>query len=424
MKRDYKLLTILMFTWFVIAFISNALGSLLLPIAKDFALENMKMVGFIPIFFFLAYGIMSIPSGLLIEKWGERQAFTAGFLLPLIGSLTFAFHPTYVTLLASCFIMGIGMTMLQTVLNPMQRIVGGEENYALVACLGQVMYGIASFSNTHITAYFISNLRTENYVENQNSLLDLLKGIIPEEYPWVAIYLLFAVLLFIMIIAINTRRLPKINATTKHEEAEKGAYKALFKSPQTWLFFLGILFYVSTEQGTSQFMKFFLEEYHGDVCTEAMRANILGHFWASMTVGCIIGLFLLRLFDSRYVLIGSGLLATFFVTLSLFAPFEIAQYSFPAIGFSISMVFGLVFSLALNSARSHHGTFAGILCSGVAGGAFGPFVVSAISDAFDLRTGMLFILIFTLYIASIGFWAKPLIKNKTVPLKDVFNFKK
>lgn len=411
-----------MLAWFVLAFVSNALGSLLSPIAKDFALENMKMVSFIPTFFFLSYGLMSIPSGILIEKWGERQVFTTGFLLPLIGCLAFALHPTYITLLISCLIMGVGMTMLQTILNPMQRIVGGEENYALVACLGQVMYGIASFSNTHVVSYFMSHLHSEHYKPGDNFIIDLLQKVTPEQYPWISVYILFAVMLFIMIIAINTQRLPKIN--TNPNPSEKGAYKTLFNSPKTWLFFLGIFFYVSTEQGTSQFIKFFLEEYHGDVCGEAMRSATLGYFWACTTTGCIIGLFVLRLFDSRYVLITLGSLATTLVAISLFSPFFIAQYTLPAIGLSCSMMFGLIFSLALNSAKAHHGSLAGILCSAVAGGAFGPLVISTVSDAFDLRTGMMCLLIFTLYITSIGFWAKPLIKNKTVPLRDVFNFKK
>ena len=105
---------------------------------------------------------------------------------------------------------------------------------------------------------------------------------------------------------------------------------------------------------------------------------------------------------------------------ALFGTREMSLIAFPAIGFSISMMFSIIFSLALNSARKHHGSFAGILCSAIAGGAGGPMIVSTLADATSLRTGMLSILIFVGYITFIGFWAHPLINNKTVKLKELF----
>lgn len=47
-------------------------------------------------------------------------------------------------------------------------------------------------------------------------------------------------------------------------------------------------------------------------------------------------------------------------------------------------------------------------------------IVSTIADATSLRTGMLFILVFVGYITFIGFWARPLINNKTISLKELF----
>ena len=105
---------------------------------------------------------------------------------------------------------------------------------------------------------------------------------------------------------------------------------------------------------------------------------------------------------------------------ALFGSKGIALIAFPAVGFSISMMYSIVFSLALNSASQHHGSFAGILCSAIVGGAGGPMIVSTIADATSLRTGMLFILVFVGYITFIGFWARPLINYKTVKLKKLF----
>ena len=206
-----------------------------------------------------------------------------------------------------------------------------------------------------------------------------------------------------MLIAVGVSHFPKIELKEDEKSGSKDSYLALFKQKYVWLFFLGIFCYVSTEQGTSIFMSTFLEQYHG-VNPQAEGAQAVSYFWGLMTAGCLVGMILLKLIDSKRLLQVSGVLT---IVLLL------------AIGFSISMMYSIVFSLALNSASQHHGSFAGILCSAIVGGAGGPMIVSTLADATSLRTGMLSILLFVGYITFIGFWAHPLINNKTISLKEL-----
>jgi hypothetical protein len=60
------------------------------------------------------------------------------------------------------------------------------------------------------------------------------------------------------------------------------------------------------------------------------------------------------------------------------------------------------------------------LCSGILGGAIVPLIVGVLGDAFGLRVGMSFVFLTLSYVLGISFWAKPLIKNKTVSLKELF----
>lgn len=88
--------------------------------------------------FFLAYAVMSIPAGILIEKYSEKTVLLMGFSMPFIGSLIFALMPSYPILLASSFIIGLGMAMLQTVINPLTRVASnGEENFAFFSVMGR-----------------------------------------------------------------------------------------------------------------------------------------------------------------------------------------------------------------------------------------------------------------------------------------------
>lgn len=222
-----------------------------------------------------------------------------------------------------------------------------------------------------------------------------------------------------MLIAVGVSRFPKIELKEDEKSGSKDSYLALFKQKYVWLFFLGIFCYVSTEQGTSIFMSTFLEQYHG-VNPQTDGAQAVSYFWGLMTAGCLVGMILLKLIDSKRLLQISGILTIILLLSALFGSKEVAMIAFPAVGFSISMMYSIVFSLALNSASQHHGSFAGILCSAIVGGAGGPMIVSTLADATSLRTGMLFILVFVGYITFIGFWARPLINNKTVRLKDLF----
>ena len=169
-------------------------------------------------------------------------------------------------------------------------------------------------------------------------------------------------------------------------------------------------------------MSTFLEEYHG-VNPQTEGAQAVSYFWGLMTAGCIVGMVLLKLMDSKRLLRGSGMLTIVLLLAALFGSKEVSLIAFPCIGFSISMMYSIVFSLALNSARQHHGSFAGILCSAIAGGAGGPLVVSTLADATSLRMGMLSIVLFIGYITFIGFWAHPLINNKTVKFSELFSKK-
>ena len=417
-NKKWGMLAVIMMFWFTISFITNILGPLIPDIIHNFELKDLAMAGFIPTSFFLAYAIMSIPAGILIDRYGEKPVLFVGFLMPFIGTVLFACFPFYTMLLISSFIVGLGMAMLQTVLNPLQRVVGGEENYAFIAELAQFMFGVASFVSPLVYAWLVRSLAPGVYQPGQNFLLDILAQVTPVTLPWVSLYWVFTLLLLIMLIVVALVRFPAIDLVEDERSGSSTTYKTLFRQKYVWLFFLGIFCYVSTEQGVSVWMTTFLEQYHG-IDPKTIGARCISYFWGSMTIGCLFGMLLLKLIDSKRLLQISGGLAMVLLLMALFGPAAVSVWAFPAIGFSISMMYSIVFSLALNTVTQNHGSFAGILCSGIVGGAGGPLFISLLSDATSLRTGMLLVLLFMGYITFIGFWARPLVNNKTVSLKKL-----
>jgi fucose permease len=99
---------------------------------------------------------------------------------------------------------------------------------------------------------------------------------------------------------------------------------------------------------------------------------------------------------------------------ALYGDAQTALIAFPLIGFFASVMYPIIFSLALNSVAENHGSFAGIIVTGIVGGAIFPFIVGGIGDIFGLKTGMSILFISMAYIGSIGLWAKPLVSNKRI----------
>lgn len=71
MKKNYYIVTLIMLTFFVISFLTNIIGPLSPEFIKDFKLSDV-MAGVLPFAFFIAYGVMSIPSSMLVQKYNEK----------------------------------------------------------------------------------------------------------------------------------------------------------------------------------------------------------------------------------------------------------------------------------------------------------------------------------------------------------------
>ncbi len=367
----------------------------------------------LPFAFFIAYGVMSIPAGLLIEKFQEKPVMVAAFVVAFVGSSTLALFPNYLTAICSLFLIGSGMAMLQVAINPLLREAGGEEHYAFNMQVAQLIFGAASFLSPLVYSYLVLSLQRES--GESNLLISTLSKVVPESIPWISLYWLFAVIALLMIGIVAASKIPEVERTAEEQVGAFATHLGLIKKPIVILFFLGIFAYVGLEQGVANWISEFLNTYHG-YDPQTTGAQTVSRFWGLMTVGGIVGVVLLKLLDSRIVLVLFTSAAILSLTAALFMSGPVAIIAFLAVGFFASVMYPVIFSLALNSVAEHHGSFSGILVTAIIGGAVVPLIVGGLGDLFGLRNGMLFLYVTLGYILSIGFWAKPLIKNVTIQL--------
>jgi fucose permease len=410
MKTNRFIVGLIFAIFFVMSFLTNILGPLVPDIIQDFKV-SLAMAAVLPFAFFIAYGAVSIPAGFLVESWGEKRLMVVSFLAATAGGLSFALHPSYEVAVVSLFVMGSGMAALQVAINPLLRVAGGAEHFAFYSTFAQLVFGAASFLSPLVYAYLVNGLSAP--AKAPGGIIGLLGRVTPPTLPWLSIYWLFVAGTALMALFIAFLKLPKVERTDDESAGTLAMYATLMRNPVVWTYFLCIVAYVGCEQGTADWMSEFLHRYHG-YDPHLNGASAVSNYWGLMTVGCLVGMLLLKLFDSKRVLICFALGALLMLTLALFGPGRVALYAFPAIGFFASIMWPTVVSLALNSVPAHHGPFAGILCSGIMGGALVPLLIGKLGDLFGLRAGMLVLYLTFGVILSIGFWARPLINNAVI----------
>jgi len=220
-----------------------------------------------------------------------------------------------------------------------------------------------------------------------------------------------------MLIVILVVKFPKVIRKDDEVVGAWDTHAELFRMKTVILFFFGIFAYVGVEQGIANWISEFLRTYHG-VKPETGGAATVGLFWGTMTIGCILGLILLKVIDSKIVLRIFAIGALFVLTLTLFGNTQFALIGFPALGFCLSVMYAIIFSLALNSISKYHGSFAGILCTAIAGGAIFSLLIGKLKDMIGLQAGMMILYLPLAYILSLSFWAKPLVQNATIRRKS------
>ena len=417
MKQNTFIVLLIFLIFSVISFLTNILGPLVPDIIESFDL-SIGLAGFLPFSFFVAYGVMSIPSGILIEKYSEKAVLVAGFVLATAAALVFAIFPTFQIALISLFSIGIGMAMLQVVINPLLRHTGGEEHFAFNSVLANFFFGAASFLSPLLYSSLVGNIHSGS----TDSVILLFNKLVSPELKWVSLYWVFAVTCLIMIVIIALINFPKVELKEEERIDTGASFKELLRNKNVILYFVGILCYVGTEQGIANWMSKFLQLYHGlDPATEG--ATAISYFWGLITLGCFLGLFLLKIFDSRSVLVVFAASAVVTLALALFGDVNISKVAFPATGFFLSIMWSVVFSLGMNSVPHHHGTFSGILCTGIVGGALVPLIIGGVAELIGLKFAMITLFITLGYILSIGIWARPLVNNATIKnWNELFKF--
>src|SRR5258708_39379704 len=126
MARNRYMVALVLVTFFVISLLTNVVGPLVPDIISSFHV-TLTAAAFLAFSFFIAYAVMSIPAGFLVERLTEKPVMILAFLAGTAGALSFALVPEYRVAIVSYFVIGAGMAVLVGAVSSLVRGLGGEE---------------------------------------------------------------------------------------------------------------------------------------------------------------------------------------------------------------------------------------------------------------------------------------------------------
>src|ERR1700684_2540124 len=100
MARSRSMVILVFLTFFVMSLLTNILGPIVPDVIASFHV-SLTGAGFLAFAFFIAYGVMSIPAGFLVERFTEKPVMVVSFLVGTLGSLSFALFPAYCVAIVS-----------------------------------------------------------------------------------------------------------------------------------------------------------------------------------------------------------------------------------------------------------------------------------------------------------------------------------
>lgn len=375
--RPSPLLWVLFLAYFTFGMITNVLGVVIPEVIKEYQL-SLFAAGILAFAFFVAYGICSIPAGLLMDRWGARPMVLVGVFLMALGCLVVSQARNYPLMVAMIFAVGVGVTVLQTAGNPLIQHLDRMENYHRNLTLTIGFCGIGAFLGPFILAFFTGTGR-----------------------PWQTLYLFFAVLSLVLLILLWVSSFPERPAASA--EKESVSHWKLLLNPIVLFYSLGIFFYVGGEVGTASWIVKFFERVHGvaaDVSSveatslfrkvlPTLPALVVALFWGLQGTGRLVSGAVLNRFGSRRILRLYSFLALSSLLVATLGPRSVAAVGFATCGFFTSVLFTLIFSGTINSFEENHGAISGLLCTACVGGAIIPPLVGLVGDHFGLRAAMM-----------------------------------
>lgn len=401
MYKKSTIVVLVNLVYFEVGLMVSIMGALIPDIIKAYHLSYAGAAT-LPLAYYLSFGILAIPSGIIIEKFSYKKVLLFSYAIGITGIVLFAYFQNYYSSIISLFIIGCALTLAQVLAFPLLREAVGANKLPFHSTLNTFLYGAGAFASPYFYSLIIKLMENPSHQFPADILHYLSNG----SYPWVAIYWIFFALFVLTALGIMVVKFPSVvNLNETEKMGNLSSFKDLLSQKHIYFYFFALFSYAACEQGVSNWITQFLSTYHL-IDPQQLGSRVLSWYWLCLALGCVFGMVLLKYFKAVEILLAFTIAAIISLCLAIFGSRDIAILFFPITGLFHSVMWPLILSLGMNSVTKHHGSLSGLLFAASSGGAFGAMMVGRIGDIAGLRWGLFFLMLCYAVVASVYFWFK------------------
>ena len=366
MKKNISIVKVLpvMFGFFIMGFV-DIIGIAINNVKSDFELTD-TMVNLISLSCFFWFLVLSIPTGMLMNKIGRKKTVLLSFIFHVAAMCLPIFSYEYVPIIIAFSLIGIGNTLLQVSLNPLITDVVSKDKLTGTLTLGQFIKALSSFFGP-ILAGWVSGC----------------------VWGWKLIFPIYAITSLLALLWLSFTPIQEEQITQK--EVSFATTFQLFKDKYITAFFIGILVLVSVDVSINiTFPKILIERCGLPVADAGMGNSV---YFFARTVGTFLGGLLLMKFSEKKFFVYSVWLAFAGLVLMAFCnELWLILGCVVLFGIGYANLFSIIFSLSLKRMPQKANEVSALLIVGISGSAILPPLLGVISDTFHSQLAAIIVL--------------------------------
>jgi FHS family L-fucose permease-like MFS transporter len=429
-KSGYLLsISIIGALFFIFGFVTWLNGILIPYLQISCQLSNFQAV-FVAFAFYISYALMALPSSWILKKIGFKSGIMLGLIIMALGTLIFvpaALLRTFSIFLAGLFVMGLGLAILQTAVNPYITILGRRETAAVRFSIMGICNNLAGAIGPLILAYYILN-DGDSFVTSLKSMDAAAQTIALDSLARRVIgpYVVMTIVLLALGILIKYSPLPEVDEEKEDEEAQKTETRSnIFQYPHLILGVVALFFYVGAEVIAGNTIVGYGLSLGVPVDSAKSYTTMV---MITMMIGYVLGILLIpKVVSYHTVLTFSALLGVVFtitatmlpVTLMISLPLVDIQLPYTILfvallGLANSLMWPAIWPLAIHNLGSFLKLGSAMMIMAIAGGAILPLLWGYLSDTWSpqqaywvLIPSYLIIFYYSKYGYKVSYWKHP-----------------
>lgn len=373
----FILVTCLFFLWGM----AHNLDSILIPHLKKACQLNNRQSTLVDTAVFLAYFLMAIPAGMILKRWGYKSSIVLGLLVFAAGAFLFvpaANTRAYEIFLVALFIIGCGLTILETAANPYAAVLGDAKTASTRLNLAASFNGLAAMVAPIIGTVFILSGKEYTAAELAAMPDTTRMAYLMEEAASVKMpYTVLGMVLVLIAILFYFMHVPEVKPQSDDVTAKGGFFEVLKHKHLSWAV-VAQFFYVGAQVCVTSF--FIRMAQKGGGLDEHTAGYYLGVYGFLFMAGRFVGTAFLKFTSSQALLSIYAVISVLLCVVAIWGDGAYVVYALGGLGFFMSIMFPTIFALGITNLGE--GTKAGSswIIMSIVGGAILPYLMGTVID--------------------------------------------